>query len=200
MSGAAAALTAGFAEPVAEAQRCFRALLEAMSRPGRVQRLETALVPPAPLGPAAAAVLLTLADADTPVWTDAGEAAVDWLRFHAGCPVVGSPGDAAFLLACGAAPPLSDLAAGSEEEPHLSATLVLQVAALEGGTATAGWRLTGPGIEAAHRLRVAGMPPGFLAAWDANRARFPRGLDLVLCAGVHLAALPRTVAIEEEPG
>ena len=186
-------LTAGFAEPVLDAQRCFRAVLDAMARPGRVRRLPGLPEPPAPLGAAAAAVLLTLADADTPVWLDGGAEAEAWLRFHAGAPVVAQPAEAAFLLACGTPPALHDLAQGSQEEPHRSATLVLQVAALEEG---AGWRLTGPGIEQAHRLRVAGLPAGFAAEWQANHARFPRGIDLVLCAGDRLAALPRTTALE----
>jgi alpha-D-ribose 1-methylphosphonate 5-triphosphate synthase subunit PhnH len=187
-------LAAGFADPALEAQRCFRALLEAMSRPGRVQALATGLEPPPPLGRAAAAALLTLADADTPVWTDAGAEAADWLRFHAGCSLVAAPEEAAFLLACTAPPPLGALQAGTEEEPHRSATLILQVAGLEEGD---GWRLTGPGIESAHRLRVRGLPEGFPAAWAANHARFPRGVDVVLCAGDRLAALPRSTRIEE---
>jgi alpha-D-ribose 1-methylphosphonate 5-triphosphate synthase subunit PhnH len=188
-----ATLTAGFAEPVLDAQRCFRAVLDAMARPGRVQHLPDLPAPPAPLGAAAAAVLLTLADADTPVWLDAGAAAEAWLRFHAGAPIVAAPEDATFLLACGTPPALRDLAQGTEEEPHRSATLILQVAGLEEG---AGWRLTGPGIEHAHRLRVTGLPEGFAAAWQANRALFPRGIDLILCAGDRLAALPRTTALE----
>lgn len=187
-------LAPGFADPVLEAQRCFRALLDAMSRPGRVQRLALSGTPPAPLGPAAAAVLLTLADAETPVWLDAGPAAEAWIRFHAGCPVVAEPGAAAFVIACGPAPALAALDAGTEEEPHRSATLVVQVAALEEGT---GWRLSGPGIERAHRLAVQGLPEGFPAQWQANRRRFPRGVDVILCAGDRLAALPRTVAIED---
>lgn len=185
---------AGFADPVLDAQRCFRALLEAMSRPGRVQTLAVELEPPPPLGRAAAAALLSLADADTPVWTDAGAEAADWLRFHAGCPLVAAPGDASFLLACSAPPPLGRLQTGTEEEPHRSATLILQVAELEEGQ---GWRLTGPGIESAHQLRVQGLPEGFLTAWAANHARFPRGVDVVLCAGGRLAALPRSTRIEE---
>ena len=80
-------------------------------------------------------MLLTLVDADTPVWLDAGADAAAWLAFHAGCPLVVSPGDAAFVLACGAPPLLGSLALGTDEEPHRSATLVLQVAALEAGRA-----------------------------------------------------------------
>jgi hypothetical protein len=47
---------------------------------------------------------------------------------------------------------------------------------------------------------VDGAPLGFLAAWQANRARVPRGVDVILCAGERLAALPRTVAIAEDHG
>lgn len=188
------ALTAGFADPVLDAQATFRAVLEAMSRPGRVQRAGAGLHPPAPLNAAAAAVLLSLADADTPLWLDAGAEAEAWLRFHCGAPVAAAAGAAAFVLATRAAPALASLAQGSEEEPQHGATLLLQVAGLEEG---AGWRLTGPGIAQEHRLRVTGAPPGFVAAWSANRAAFPCGVDVVLCAGEHLAALPRTVAIAE---
>ncbi len=81
-------LTPGFADPVLDGQATFRAVLEAMSRPGRIQRAGSALRPPAPLNQAAAAVLLTLADADTGFAHDAGAAAEAWLRFHCGMPLV----------------------------------------------------------------------------------------------------------------
>ena len=190
----AAALAPGFGDPVADAQACFRAILDAMSRPGLVRRVPVELRPPAPLRPAAAAAVLVLADAVTPVWTDAGPDASAWLAFHAGCPSAASPGDAAFAVACGAPPPLDALEQGTDEEPHRSATLIVQVAALEPGR---GWRLSGPGIGTEHRLCVSGLPEGFAARWDANRAAFPRGVDVILCAGRDLAALPRTVSIEE---
>ena len=188
----AASLTPGFAEPVGGAQGCFRALLEAMSRPGRIQTLAALPEAPAPLAPAAAAALLTLADAETPVWTDAGPAAEAWIRFHAGCPLVADPAAASFLLATGTPPDLATLEAGTEEEPQRSATLILQVAGLEAG---AGWVLAGPGIETIHNLAVAGLADGFVAQWAANAARFPRGVDVVFCAGARLAALPRTTRI-----
>ena len=88
---------------------------------------------------------------------------------------------------------LDALAQGTEEEPHRAATLILQVDSLVEG---AGWRLTGPGIEHEHRLAVGGLPAGFATDWAANRAGFPCGIDLILCAGDRLAALPRTTALE----
>jgi alpha-D-ribose 1-methylphosphonate 5-triphosphate synthase subunit PhnH len=180
----------GFADPVLDAQANFRAVLEAMSRPGRVQAvLPPPEVPPG-LSPAAAAVLLTLVDASTPLRLAAGAEAEAWVRFHCGCPLVRN--GAAFVLNATAA--LPELEAGTEEEPERGATLILEVASLE---EAAGWRLIGPGIRDAHRLQVAGAPAGFVADWARNHARFPRGVDAILCAGTLLAALPRTVRIEE---
>ena len=187
-------LSPAFADPVAEAQQGFRAILAAMSRPGRVQGLGTGLRPPAPLQPASAAALLTLADAETPLWHDAGAEADAWLRFHCGSPVLACPGEARFLLACGAPPRLDMLDAGSDEAPESAATLVIQVAGLTEGS---GWRLTGPGIETEHRLLVEGLPGWFAAAWEAQRRGFPRGVDVLLCAGTRLAALPRGIALRE---
>jgi alpha-D-ribose 1-methylphosphonate 5-triphosphate synthase subunit PhnH len=184
---------AGFADPVLDAQATFRAVLEAMSRPGRVQDLPRPPEVPPGLSPAAAAVLLTLVDSATPLHLAAGAEAATWVRFHCGCKLAGAA-EAAFVLDPTIA--LAALHAGTEEEPETGATLILEVATLEEGGGGA-WRLTGPGIREAHRLRVGGAPRGFVADWAGNRARFPRGVDVILCAGSRIAALPRTVRIEE---
>ncbi|MDB5316911.1 MAG: phnH [Rhodospirillales bacterium] len=188
------ALQPGFDEPVLDAQASFRAVLEAMSRPGRIIQITAEAPGPAPLNTAAAAVLLTLADAETPVWSDAGPEVAEWLGFHAGCAFTRAIANARFVLATGEVPALSAFDAGTEEEPQSSATLIIQVESLVAGK---GWRLRGPGIEAEHRLDVVGLPGDFVAQWQAQRARFPRGVDVLLCAGDQLAALPRSVTIEE---
>ncbi|WP_203074235.1 phosphonate C-P lyase system protein PhnH [Falsiroseomonas ponticola] len=188
MSGATS--LAGFADPVLDSQAAFRAVLEAMSRPGRVQRMPVPPEVPEGIGPAAAAVLLALADADTPVRLAAGPAAEAWIRFHTGARAA-AVAEAAFVLDPEAR--LPDLDCGTEEEPERGATLVLPVDGLAEGS---GWRLSGPGIQGTHRLAVAGAPPGFLADWAASRGRFPRGVDVILCAGDQVAALPRGVTIE----
>ena len=59
-------LEAGFADPVPDAQRCFRAVLDAMAHPGRVARV-AGVSSAGLLGTAAAAVLLTLVDHETGV-------------------------------------------------------------------------------------------------------------------------------------
>ena len=84
------ALSPGFADPVADAQACFRAVLDAMARPGRVHAV-SGVSAPAPLCDAAAAVLLTLTDHETPIWLDAdADAARGWIAFHTGAPAVGA--------------------------------------------------------------------------------------------------------------
>lgn len=182
-----------FPSPVFGAQAAFSALMNAMARPGRIQPCNLLPELPPGLQPAAAAALLALADAETPLWTDALGEARDWIAFHTGAPFV-ALGQAQFALALGAAPALAALNPGTDETPQESATLILQLAALDD---TAGWQLTGPGIEHTHRLAAQGLPEDFPAQWAANRAQFPRGVDLILCAGTRLAALPRTTRIAE---
>jgi alpha-D-ribose 1-methylphosphonate 5-triphosphate synthase subunit PhnH len=181
----------GFADPVLDAQAAFRAVLQAMSRPGQVHRLPPLPEPPPGLSPAAAAMLLTLIDAETKLCLSAGPEAEAWVRFHCAAPLA-EAGSAQFVLDPAAG--LLALDPGTEEEPETGATLILDVAGLEEGT---GWRLTGPGIRDEHRLAVAGAPPGFLADWARNRRHAPRGVDVILCAGDRIAALPRSVAIAE---
>ncbi len=189
----------GFANPVIDSQQVFRAVLEAMSRPGRVQSVRNDLAPPAPLAVGSAAFCLALADHDTPVWLAPGlrnPATVAFLRFHCGCPIVEEPEHAAFAIADAAGlPALDRFALGSDAWPETSTTVVVQVDGLaEGGPL----RLAGPGIETTHALSVPGLHPGLLDEWEANRKLFPCGVDLVLVAGHRIAALPRTTTVSLE--
>ena len=75
----------GFADPVRDGQAVFRAVMDAMARPGRIHRIAAPLTPPAPLARATAAVLLTLVDGETPLWLDEPAAAAwEWVSFHCG--------------------------------------------------------------------------------------------------------------------
>lgn len=193
----------GFADPVFDGQATFKAVMDAMARPGTVVPVRPLAAPPAPLSPTAAAVALTLCDHDTPLWLDtrlAESAAVySWLGFHTGAPLVDKPAEAAFALAADPTrlPLLADFAQGTQEYPDRSATIVLQVAALS-PNATQGDRtliLEGPGIQRTASLVASLLPGGFVEQWNDNRARFPRGIDLILVAPGALACLPRTVRL-----
>jgi alpha-D-ribose 1-methylphosphonate 5-triphosphate synthase subunit PhnH len=88
-----------FPAPVLANQAVFRALMDALARPGTVKPLVPAAGAPSPLTAAAAAVALALLDYETPVWLDAPLAqsreVADWIRLHAGAPVTSDPRQAA---------------------------------------------------------------------------------------------------------
>ena len=194
------AVEGGLADPVFGAQAIFRALMEAFAEPGRIADFGPIVSPPASLVPAAAAILASLADHDTPVWLadphGADEAAAAWLRFQTGAPITSDPAAATFaLLAEGSDPNgWNAFPSGTPDYPDRSATLLLPVRAFAGGAAL---RLTGPGIETSRVIGPAGLPAGFAAAAEANRTRFPLGFDLVLVCGTAALALPRTTRIQE---
>ena len=210
-AGADAMLGAGFADPVFDAQRWFRLLMGAMAGPGTIVEIRPPDETPEPLAPIAAGLLLTLCDDDTPVWlaprlTESRWSAT-WLRFHTGAPLVEQCEAAAFVVATGAGdcPALEDLGQGSDEYPDRSATLVLPVARLgeadrsgstdDPGAPTVRLALEGPGIDGRRNLAVAGVPEDFPARWCRNRARFPRGVDLMLVDPRSFACLPRSTTL-----
>ncbi len=193
-------LRAGFTAPVYDAQACFRSVLEALARPGQIQRLDALPTPPAGLGAAQSALLLALADHDTPVWLASalrdGEAG-DYLRFHCGCPLVATTADAQFVVSSALAelPALDELRVGEPNFPDRSATLIVEVAELAAGGPL---HLRGPGIADQTGLFVAGWTDTATTLVQTNRRRFPLGIDIVLTCGDRVAGLPRTVHLTEE--
>jgi alpha-D-ribose 1-methylphosphonate 5-triphosphate synthase subunit PhnH len=190
---------AAFADPARDSQAIFRHILNATAYAGRIETIDIALTPPAGLGVAAAALLLTLTDDDVSLRLSSASHArlAHWLRFHCGCPLVtGERLDTAFALVgvgedC---PPLDSALLADPERPDLSTTLVLECEALEGG---APMRATGPGIDGVLTLAPKGLPAGFRAEREALRPLLPLGVDIYLTAGRQLMALPRSISLEE---
>lgn len=182
-----ASLSGGFADPSHDSARAFRAIMQAMARPGTIYELEGA-VPPAPLSVAAGTVIATLCDPDTPIHLGGGcnsTALHDWITFHTGAPLVGA-GDAVFAIGQWGDIALEDLPIGSPEYPDRSATLIVEMEALTNTGAT----LRGPGIEDTARLNLSDI-----AAFQRNAALFPLGLDFILTSGAQVAALPRSTKV-----
>jgi alpha-D-ribose 1-methylphosphonate 5-triphosphate synthase subunit PhnH len=193
-------LAPGFADPTLAAQSVFRCVMDAMARPGRVCALAERVAPPPPLSAGAAAIALTLLDQDAPVWLDPPLARSDaayWLRFHAGAPIVADPRRAAFAILSdpAKAPAFDVFALGSFDDPDRAATLILQVESLEDGPPLA---LRGPGVNGGSILRARPLPGDMRRRLAANRALFPRGVDLVLATNTAVAALPRSVTVIDE--
>jgi alpha-D-ribose 1-methylphosphonate 5-triphosphate synthase subunit PhnH len=183
----------GLADPVADAQTIFRAVLDAMAHPGRLHDVGGNLRPPAPLAGATAALLLTLVDAETRLWLAPELApARDWLVFHTGAPITDDASAAAFAVSQ-TLPDLSRFSAGTDEAPETSTTLIVQVENIGAGQRL---RLSGPGLRVPATLAVEGLPADFPDIWAANHALYPRGIDLLLVAGTALVALPRGLTVE----
>lgn len=182
-------LAGGFPDPAAQSARGFRALLEAMARPGRIQQVAGA-APPAPLSVAAGVAVLVLCDDTTPLHLAAGFDTPDlrdWITFHTGAPLVGAEAAQFALGDWAGLQPLDRFALGDPAWPDRSVTLVVELPGLD----NSGPRLTGPGIEREIRLSLPET-----AAFQANRALFPLGFDTILTCGNRLAALPRSTRVE----
>ncbi len=182
-------LEGGFAHLSHDAAHAFRAALQAMARPGRIETVALAR-PPAPCSPAAGALILALCDTTTPVHLapshdDAGLRA--WIAFHTGAPLV-APEDAMFALGTwGALCPVDRFAIGTSAYPDRAATLIVEMDALEAKGAV----LRGPGIKDRAALSLPEV-----AAFQDNRRRFPLGFDCYFTCGDRLAGLPRSTHVE----
>lgn len=183
------ALSGGFADASVQSAHAFRAVLEAMARPGRIETVEGA-APPAPVSVAAGVVLLTLADPTTPVHL-AGAADCqpvrDWIAFHIGAPLCPAQ-EADFALGrWDDLQPVSRFRIGQPDYPDRSATLIVEMDRL----LPRGAHLSGPGIAVAASLNLPET-----AAFRINRELFPLGFDCLFTCGTRLAALPRSTRLE----
>ena len=190
-----AELPAGFADKVLSAQTTFRSVMDAMARPGSVQRVTAASGAPAGIMRGTAAIALTLFDHDTPVWLDSLLSETSdvgkWLKFHTGAPVIADSSICSFSVIgdARALPALDSFAFGSNEYPDRSTTLIVQVESLTQGAA---FELRGPGIDCAAVLRATLQPADLFERLAINATLFPRGIDVVLVADDAVVAIPRT--------
>ena len=191
-------LPAGFADKVLSAQSTFRSVMDAMARPGSIQRIAAVSGTPATMMRGTATIALTLFDHDTPIWLDEGMSATSdaakWLKFHTSAPVIADSSISSFAL-IGASENLLALdrfAFGSNEYPDRSTTLILQVESLTQG---ATFELRGPGIDGSATLRASIEPRDLFERLAVNVALFPRGIDVVLVHDDAIVAMPRTTRL-----
>lgn len=184
-------LSGGFATPAQDAARSFRVALEVLARPGVIGELSGGKAP-APLSEAAACLLLTLCDHETPLYLAgdyASESVRAWVAFHIGAPIV-APAEAMFALGswsdlC----PIDRFAIGTAEYPDRSATLIVEMPDLS----ATGARLSGPGIAESAALSLPECE-----AFQANAALFPLGVDFFFTSAHRVAGLPRSTKVEAE--
>ena len=193
-----AELPAGFADKVLSAQSTFRSVMDAMARPGSIQRIASAAGTPSAMMRGTAAIALTLFDHDTPIWLDSRMSATPdvgkWLKFHTSAPVVVDASIASFALVGDPEnlPVLDRFAFGSNEYPDRSTTLILQVESLSAGPEVA---LQGPGIDGTAVLRASIQQHDLFERLAINATLFPRGIDVVLVHDDCIVAIPRTTRL-----
>jgi len=169
-------------EEEVRANAAFDALLWALSRPGQVRQLPE---------PGEASIIAALVDREC--------------RVHAADPLlipqISATGallseigaaDHVFLGRLSASAILSAVQRGSDLYPDDGATVILRATLGEG----AALRLTGPGVDGACELRVAGLPEGFWQA-RADLIRYPTGFDLFLVDGTRVVGVPRSTLVED---
>ncbi|TKI07760.1 phosphonate C-P lyase system protein PhnH [Martelella alba] len=190
------ALLNGFSRPVDAAQHSFRRILKALSEPGYVVAL-----PDGPrwesIGPAASALLLTLADGETAVYIAPAlsrDSVAASVRFHTGAPLAEQPQQAVLALFDGQMDDaiLATLPCGDALSPENGVTVLVQIDSLAEGTPL---RLRGPGIRD-ERIIAPALPPAVLRYLLRRPHPFPAGLDFILLCEDRLMAVPRTIHVE----
>ncbi|MGF7189872.1 alpha-D-ribose 1-methylphosphonate 5-triphosphate synthase subunit PhnH [Robbsia andropogonis] len=209
-------MLSGFADPVQGSQAAFRTALHALAHPGRLHAMPDAArcEAPAPLSMAMAALLLTLADGDTPIWlaSEFDESIRRFLRFHNGCTLTDRPEKAAFAVLSARSgdpwPALRTFAQGDAANPHTSTTLLIELPMLDDTASSPSTNtsydarsaerviLHGPGIATTQTLHAIGLPADFWTQWRANQTHFPLGVDVFLVCGATFCGLPRTTQRE----
>ena len=168
-------------------QAIYRALLTAMSFPGRVidigELLEGAR---AELGALASLVdeMATIADPDGRL-TDAE-------RRLLSAAAIASAADADYVLFDGANAPPENYKPrlGTIYRPEEASLIFLAVAAVGEGEILV--TLTGPGVKTEKTLALSGLHPDWVTARNRWCDNFPTGIDLIFCDAMRLAAIPRT--------
>jgi alpha-D-ribose 1-methylphosphonate 5-triphosphate synthase subunit PhnH len=168
-------------------QQNYRVLLEAMSRPGKVNVIlrETR-------DQAYTAILATLLDAEVTLADPDGlldEAAWPMLQANSA-----KPQEADYVLCFGGKPPYFQPKLGTLPSPEQSATIIIKVDSLSGGDMSL--LLSGPGVDGTNRCAITGLDPDWLTNRENWVSAFPLGVDILLVDETTVLALPRTTKVE----
>lgn len=177
-------------DPVHDTRTCFRALVDAMSRPGTIHELQTP--------PADHAVLATLVDHEVTLYTTDEEISEALAR--EGRLSEAPRSEAAIVHATESTDGgVRELTRGTRKEPSGGATIVYRVDGLFVGDEAQEeltLELQGPGVPGRRTLAVDGFPAAEARALADAQSSYPRGVDAVLATEYTIAALPRSVNME----
>lgn len=200
-----AVASAGFDRPVFDSQQCFRHLMDASAHPGTLYSVGLNPAAPATLSPVTASIALTLCDVDCTLWLcerTEGEnrESATWLQFQTGCNVTKTRRKADFAFVqltetgADALAYIDEFSIGTADYPDQSATIVVTVDSLTGGSQPL--TLSGPGIDGKQSFSPLSFTEELADLLIANHSRFPLGLDFIFCDSQSLVFIPRSCHVE----
>ena len=186
----------GFQDLIHDSQTTFKTLLNALSCPGTINKIDVQLFPPSGLNVACAAACLTLFDLETTIWLQPGldEKIKNWLLFHTGCCFTDdtSQADFAVIWDINNMPNLSKFKQGTPVYPEDSTTLLIQVEKYH-DTSLQGQTLTGAGINEQITMPI-NLSDKFWQQWQQNHNSYPLGVDIYFFNKKEVIGLPRTIS------
>ena len=186
----------GFQNLIHDSQTTFRTLLNALSRPGTVNKIDVQLTPPSRLNVACAAACLTLFDLETQIWLQPGidEEINNWLLFHTGCRFTKDVNQADFAVIwdIDSMPDLSQFKQGTPVYPEDSTTLLIMLGRQELDMPTDKYPIiSGAGIDGQITIPI-NLSDSFWQQWQKNHNSYPLGVDIYFFFYNGVIGLPRT--------
>ena len=181
-------LIGGFEDRPRDAASAFRAIMTALAHPGQPQTVHWTS-PPKGLSRAAGALVLTLCDAETPLYLAPShdtEALRQWITFLTSAPFVERDRAMFALGVWDDLGPLTDYPIGTSEFPERGTTFIV-----DGSSRTQAVQAHGPGIKTSVSFHVPN-----LYALQLNAALFPQGHDFFFCRADQLIGLPRSTQLQ----
>lgn len=177
-------------------QQQYRCLLNAMSRPGKKNRIVSrSNLSHSKRGSTDFGFLPLLAVlTDSQVSVSDPESLVDksdWRLLQA---EEASFSKADFIVAIGEKVISEEPKLGSLAHPEESATLILNVPRIGEGNLLI--QLSGPGVDGLTKVKIQGLDQAWLRKRNQWCANFPLGIDMFLCDELNFIAIPRTILVE----
>jgi alpha-D-ribose 1-methylphosphonate 5-triphosphate synthase subunit PhnH len=192
-------------DDVFDAQQDFRVLLEAMSRPGKICRLEgPAVEPPAGLHRATCLAAFALLNGDTRFYVcdDINGQLGTYLKENTGAEMTGiEKADYVFCSGDYDTNCISQFKKGTLQEPEDSATVFIDLEGISESGTVGDVRivLQGPGVETEKVLFLRKVQASLFWSVGEINDEFPIGIDLFLTdAGGQVIAIPRSCHVIAE--
>lgn len=171
-------------------QALFNSLMQALSRPGRLENWTEWLEN----SPVYLAVLATLLDGEVSL------ADVDGLLKDDHWPLLQAQNvhseQAHYALCDGAKAIRFQPKLGTLSSPDFATTIILKVSKLDTHNGDIRLKLTGPGVNGETQVSISGIDQAWLEQRNEWCSAFPLGIDCILVDDTQIMGLPRTTKVE----